>query len=208
MRVIYIALVLAFWKDGKLTMRAIAGVIKLVPKNLTFILLQNWCLLTMLMLTGKLCAKILANRIKGPTNSIIEPQQTGFLEDHNITNNLLTFKFPHELVLKTRHEALLLKANFMKAYDRVKHSFIWAVMKALGYDPHMIMLAKGLVENAASKVHVNGRFTNPIELERGVRHGCPLSTLLFTILSQPLMLMIQNLVNQGELEGIHIGPGV
>lgn len=55
----------------------------------------------------------------------------------------------------------------MKAYDCMENNFIWADMKALGFDDHIIILARGLVENATSKVYINGRFMESIELERG-----------------------------------------
>lgn len=50
-------------------------------------------------------------------------------------------------------------------------------MTTMGFHPHIIMLAKGLVEGAQSKVQINGHFTKPIDLKRGVRQGCPLSSL-------------------------------
>lgn len=80
-------------------------------------------------------------------------------------------------------------------------------MAAIGFHPHIILLAKGLVENAESKVHINGRFTKSIALGRGVRQGCPLSALLYTISTQPFMRMIQAKVDLGELEGIQLGNG-
>lgn len=99
----------------------------------------------------------------------------------------------------------MLKADFMKAYDCVKYVFIWDVMKAMGFATHITTLAQGLVELAKSKVHVNGRFTWPIKLERGVRQGCPLPALLYIISTQPFMAMLREKVALGELDGIQIG---
>lgn len=92
----------------------------------------------------------------------------------------------------------------MKAYDCVEHSFIWCTMEVLGYHPHLIILAKGLVEKVGSKVHVNELFTEPIKLKHGVWEGYHVSSLLFTISMQPFMLMIQEKVDNRELEGVHI----
>lgn len=119
-----VAMVHAYWRDGTLTSRAIARVIKLVPKNLKAIRLLNWRPLTMLTLMEKFCAKLVANRIKGPTNKRINAQQTNFLLGRNITDNLLTYKIVRELVTKKKQEAVMLKADFMKVYNRVEHVFI------------------------------------------------------------------------------------
>lgn len=80
-------------------------------------------------------------------------------------DNLLTYKLAKEIVTLTKHEALLLKENFIKAYNKVEHS----KMLALGFHPHIIKLVSGLMENTKSKVHINGKFTKPIVLGRGVR---------------------------------------
>lgn len=77
----------------------------------------------MLSLIEKICAKLLANHIKGPTSLTIDPQQIGFLEGRNIMDNLLTFKLAQEYTTKTKQEATLLKIDFMKAYDQVQHVF-------------------------------------------------------------------------------------
>lgn len=42
-------------------------------------------------------------------------------------------------------------------------------MLAMGFDRNIVRLAQGLVEQEESKVHVNGQFTTPITLMRGVR---------------------------------------
>lgn len=68
-----VALVHVFWMDGKLTSSVSIGVIKLIPKNMEIFLLLKWSSLTMLTLIEKLYTKILASRMKGPTNRVINP---------------------------------------------------------------------------------------------------------------------------------------
>lgn len=127
------------------------------------------------------------------------------MEGRNILDNLLTYRLAQEMVAKAKLEDIMLKSDFMKAYDRIEHLFIWETMKKLEYNPHLIKLARGLVENVESKVHVNGRFTDSIKLDRGVRQGCPLSSLLFIISTKPLMTLLKNKVSIDELEGIPMG---
>lgn len=110
----------------------------------------------MLTLTEKIYAKLLANRIKAPTNKGIDAQQTSFLLGRTITDNLLTYKLAKELITQTKKETVMLKVDFMKAYDHVEHIFIWDLMLAMGFHSKIVQLAKGLVENVESKVHING----------------------------------------------------
>ncbi|KAL3683828.1 hypothetical protein R1sor_001850 [Riccia sorocarpa] len=67
-----------------------------------------------------------------------------------------------------------------------------------------IELTKGLVEGASSKIHAIGHFTEEIQLERGVRQGCPLAPLLFSLPTQPLMTILKNHADAGLLPGLQI----
>lgn len=99
---------------------------------------------------------------------------------------------------------VFLKLDFTKAYDRVDHSFLWAVLGAMGFDEQVITLVRGLVEQTQSKVHFNESFTKPINQQRGVRQGCPLLSLLFTLTTQPLMALLKQKIEAGRLQGLKI----
>lgn len=71
-------------------------------------------------------------------------------------------------------------------------------------DPFVISLIQGMVTNAEAKIHVNGLFTWPFPLERGVRQGDPLSPLLFALSSQPLMVLLEEKHRRGDLLGLKI----
>jgi hypothetical protein len=74
-----------------------------------------------------------------------------------------------------------------KAFDRVNHTYIWETMARLGFGDHFILLVKGLLTNATSRVFVNGSFTSEILLQQGVPQGCPLSPMIYALATQPLM---------------------
>ncbi|KAL3691172.1 hypothetical protein R1sor_004823 [Riccia sorocarpa] len=75
------------------------------------------------------------------------------------------------------------------------------------FDPKIIMLIRGLVEGASSVVHLNGGFTQEIELQRGVRQGCPLAPLLFSLSTQPLMALLRKAQVDGCVQGLEAGDG-
>ncbi|KAL3694436.1 hypothetical protein R1sor_008087 [Riccia sorocarpa] len=77
----------------------------------------------------------------------------------------------------------------------------------MGFGQHFILLVKGLVENVGSIVHLNGAFTGEIQLERGVRQGCPIAPMLFALSTQPLMEMLREERVQGRLQGLETGSG-
>lgn len=105
---------------------------------------------------------------------------------------------------ETNQELIFLKIDFKKAYDKVDHQFLWEMLQAMAFDPHIITLLKGLVTNVSSKVHVNRMFTVSFEIQRGVCRGDPIAPLLFVLLTQPLMSMLNQKRREGELVGLKI----
>lgn len=187
----YLSLIQAFWRDGIMSEKSTTGVIKLIPKSNQRTELTNWRPLTMLPLTEKIIAKLLANRLKLVVAKLVDHQQTGFINGRKITENLLTFKMIQDLTNISKQRVMFLKLDFAKAYDRVDHEFLWATMRRMNFKQQFIQIVRGLVENTHSKVHINGLFTPNIRLGRGVRQGCPLSPILFALSTQPLMRLIK-----------------
>jgi hypothetical protein len=98
----------------------------------------------------------------------------------------------------------MLQIDFEKAYDRVEHVYIWDVMRKFGFSELYIQLVQGLVVGGSTKVHFNGLFTERIELARGVRQGCPLAPLLYSLITQPLMLLLKEKTRIGCIQGLDI----
>lgn len=99
---------------------------------------------------------------------------------------------------------LFLKLDFEKAFNRMEHEYIWAVLTKKGLGGTILLLAKGLLARAVSKVHVNGHFTQEIPITRGVRQGFPLSLLIFALSTQPLMGYLEEKLNTRDMDGIKI----
>ena len=59
-------------------------------------------------------------------------------------------------------------------------------------------------QNATSRVMLNGGLTLKFYLTRSVRQGCPLSPLLFAIVTNPLLIMLSNFVANGDIVGLHL----
>ncbi|KAL2621121.1 hypothetical protein R1flu_001326 [Riccia fluitans] len=76
-------------------------------------------------------------------------------------------------------------------------------MRRMGFNSAVIELTQALVAEGHAKVHLNG-ITNSFKLERGVRQGCPVLLLLFGVSTQPLMKLLWEGENKGEILGINI----
>lgn len=74
---------------------------------------------------------------------------------------------------------MFFKLDYEKAFDWVDHTFLWEALAKIGLGEKFIVLAKGLVLGATSKIHTNGMFSEEIQVGWGVRQGCPTSLLFF-----------------------------
>lgn len=119
-------------------------------------------------------------------------------------DNFLAFKLGQEHVVATLQDIIFMKLDFEKAFNQVDHNYLWAMLIAMDLDPFVITLIQGLVCDAKAKVHVNGLFARSSPLERGVRQGDRMFSLLFALLSEPLMCLLEEKSVKGELKGLKI----
>ncbi|KAL3681068.1 hypothetical protein R1sor_024024 [Riccia sorocarpa] len=194
-----------FWSDGKLTDRTKKGAIKLIPKSEDKARLKDWRPISLLGITYKIISKLLAERLKSLLPNLVNEQQTGFVQGRSIFDSILTVKLGQEWANVTSQQSIFLKLDFVKAYDHVRHRYLWQVLEAMGFCTKFIMLIQGLVEDAHFVIHINGAFTKEIKLERGVRQGCPIAPLLFALSTQPLMALLREAQIQGEVHGLEVG---
>lgn len=84
----------------------------------------------------KIISKILANRLKKWLPKIIEPEQSAFVQDRQIQDNILIVQeVLHQMRITKRrrkHQAVL-KLDMQKAYDRVEWDFVRDCMLKMGF---------------------------------------------------------------------------
>ncbi|KAL3683686.1 hypothetical protein R1sor_001708 [Riccia sorocarpa] len=144
-------MVQSFWEKKKLVGKDSRGIIKLIPKNDQKHLLKNWRPITLLTMTYKIVAKIFAIRLRGMIPELIDSQQTGFVAGRNIIDNILSLRLGQEWAQVTSQNTIFVKLDFMKAYDRVAHNFLWDTLTEMGMGEDTKSRIKGLVESGASE---------------------------------------------------------
>ncbi|KAL3696583.1 hypothetical protein R1sor_010659 [Riccia sorocarpa] len=201
-------LLLEFWKNKSLGCKNVRAVVKLLPKCEEKQFLRNWRPISLLPIIYKIAARILATRIKSLIPMLVDSEQAGFVDGRFITDNILALKLSQELANERKKPTIFCKLDFFpKAFDRVQHEFLWDTMRHMNFCSKYISLVQGLVSQGSAKVYLNGSSTASFQLQRGVRQGCPISSLLFALSTQPLMLMIREEERRGNLTGLEILDG-
>ena len=73
----------------------------------------------------------------------------------------------------------------------MNHNFLYKTMSAFGIGENFINWVKTIYSNARSVININGFFSEPIPLNRGVRQGCPLSALLYVLVIEVLAIQFR-----------------
>lgn len=111
------------------------GVIKLLPKNGDKYQVKNWRPITLLNLSYKILAKLLAKRIVGMLNNIVSVSQTGFIKGKYILENLITSWEVMKWGKDSKQNVCMVLLDFEKAYDRIEWNFVIKILEKLGFPP-------------------------------------------------------------------------
>ena len=181
------------------------AIIRCIPKRGDLTEVRNWRPIGLLNADYKLFARCIADRISKFLPFVISPSQTATVKSRKIQHNLnllrnFIFKADTEQL-----EAFLLSIDQMKAFDRVSWPFLLEVLDRQNFPPLIVRWVKILYTDIKSCVRVNGFTGAMFVIGRGVRQGCPLSPILYTIFSEALTRCI---FNDPEIEGPDILGGL
>jgi hypothetical protein len=71
--------------------------------------------------------------------------------------------------------------DFTQAYDTIDRKALWAHLESIAMPQHLLQAVKAMYENDTYILVDGGLSTVPIHPTRGVKQGCPLSPLLFSL---------------------------
>ena len=172
------------------------GVIICIPKTDTDRdKLKNWRPISLLNTVYKIGSSSIANRLKTVLPDIINEDQTGFVQNRFIGDNIrLVYDIMSYLNLNNK-PGLLLCLDFEKAFDSLDWSFLHKVLHAFGFKQDICKWIKAFYTEIKSTVSVNGTISEWFHVTRGCRQGDPISPYLFILCAEIMACMIRENVN-------------
>ena len=110
-------------------------------------------------------------------------------------------RMPSEKAIDHDNELFVCFVDFEKAFDRVEWKRMLNILKDLGVDWRDRRLICELYLNQQAVVRLGNDHTENCEVGRGVRQGCLLSPILFSIYVERMMLEAMDSLEEGVLVG-------
>ena len=105
------------------------GIIRLIPKEDSQLnQLQNWRPITLLNVDYKIASKAIAKRIELLLPYLIHPDQTGFVKDKYIGENIRLISDVIEQTNKDNIPGILVSLDFRKAFDTLKNGPLYNIL--------------------------------------------------------------------------------
>ncbi|GLJ49275.1 hypothetical protein SUGI_1041170 [Cryptomeria japonica] len=180
------------------------GIIKLIPKEGDKALIKNWRPITLLNVSYKILAKILALRLQDILPKIISSTQTGFIKGRYILENVITSWEAMNWAKLSQQNCAMLLLDFEKAYDRVEWNFISMTLEAFGFPTRFCNLVKMMMNDVFAQIDINGSWSDAFPLERSIRQGCPLAPALFVISSEAFHYILRDHSMSPAVRGIRL----
>ena len=198
----FLASINASFEKGLLSISQRRGLITLIPKkDKPKCSIKNWRPISLLNCDYKIAAKSIANRIKKTLPSIINSDQTGFLKNRFIGENIRLLNYIISYTEKVEIPGLLLFIDFEKAFDTLEWPFIEKTLKYFNFGGSLISWINLFYTDISSCIQNNGWSSDFFPLTRGVRQGCPLSPYLFLLCAEILGTAVRR---DDEVKGIQI----
>ena len=168
-----------------------------LPKND----IANWRPIKLTTTDYRIITKVLANRLQNVAGNLINSNQSGFLKNRNISDQIRLIDDVINYHSKTNKHGGMVSLDFRRAFDSITKESIIASLEFFNFGPYFINLIKTIMENTESSVTNGGWISSFFRTERGIRQGCSVSPLLFILVVEILAIKLRT---NEDIQGLKI----
>ena len=127
------------FENGKLLLSLRQCIVSCLPKgNKDRSSLKNWRPISLLSVPYKIASSAIASRLKTTLDYLVDKTQTGFISGRYIGHSTRLVYDIMYCTEKNNMDGLLMLIDFAKAYDSISWTFLYNVLKFLGFGQQFI----------------------------------------------------------------------
>ena len=146
----------------------------------------NYRGISLLSIISKLFTAIINNRLYNwaEHEDKISKEQAGFRKNFSTTDHIFTLHSMISNCLYGRRRSKLYVAfiDYQKAFDSVKRELVWQILEKHKISTKMLSMLKNIYKNVQASVKHGNTSTKLFDCPSGVKQGCNLSPLIFSLL--------------------------
>lgn len=182
--------------------------IALIPKVELPKLVTDYRPIILINSVPKLFTKLLAERVNPMLGKLVCANQFGFMKGRMASESILVVNEVCHSLKIGKALGLIFKIDFEKAFDSVNCDFLAQALEKFGFGSKFVGWIRNYYANSRMSILINGSPTQEFVPTRGLRHGNPLSPLLFNLVVEVLCSMIQKAQQDGLFKGIKVAENI
>ena len=118
-------------------------------------------------------------------------EQNGFRKGRGCIDNILMMVLMGNKCVQLNGSMFSAFIDFKKAYDSVDRDLLWGKLESMGIQGKILQCIKAMYSDVKCKVKVGGEVGSNFSVTTGLRQGCVLSPLLFSLYVNDLMEVLR-----------------
>ena len=164
---------------------------------------DNYRGISLLSILSKVFTGVLNQRLNKwvEENDILTEAQAGFRKGRSTTDHIFTLSALIEKQFSKNSKLYVAFIDFKKAYDTINRSVLYSILANSGIQGKMLNIIRAMYSNVQACVRGSNGLTDYFECLQGLKQGCILSPVLFSILINELA---NDVINNGR-HGVSLG---
>jgi hypothetical protein len=178
------------------------------PNRADYTLAKNFRPISLLECLGKLLEKVVAKLIyrEMAKHALVPTTQFGGRDASSTLDAGLTLLHDIQAAHTTGLRTGILLFDIQGYFDNINHERLIQIFTNLGFAPELVRWCRSFLKDRTVRLRFNGKSSDPFDFEVGTPQGSPVSPVLSTIYTSPLLYKMREWTNASL--GMYVDDGV